>query len=85
MKIAVHLDPHRAKATTQKALAAIKELADIDSGHAKAAGHHAGRSKDRAEATRHRLEQWLDNEAGIPGGLFLCRPSADVTAPPMVM
>jgi hypothetical protein len=30
MKIAVHLDPHPAQATTQKAPAAIKELADID-------------------------------------------------------
>ena len=38
MKIAVHLDPHRAKAATQKALVAIKELADIDPEHAKAAG-----------------------------------------------
>lgn len=85
MKIAVHLDPHPAQATTQKAPAAIKELADIDPERAKAAGRHAGRSKDRAKAIRRRLEQWPDNEAGIPGGPFLCRLSADVTAPPMVM
>jgi hypothetical protein len=38
MKIAVHLDPHPAQATTQKAPAAIKELADIDPERAKAAG-----------------------------------------------